>query len=433
MREQLRALAVVLLAFWAVTARAELTIEITQGRDNAVPVAVVPFLWSGPRLPEDVASIVEQDLGRSGQFAPLERASMLAYPVAATEVVFSDWRRQQVEYLLIGQVARESDGRYRIDYELFDTQRERSLLKAHVTGVEPQLRDLAHHIADQVYQKLTGVKGAFSTKIMYVSAHFRSPERTDYTLFYADADGRRPRPLLRSKEPILSPSWSPDGKRVAYVSFEGGRPGVYLQELASGKREKLTRFPGINGAPRWSPDGRQLALVLSRHGNPDIYLLDLATRKLTQVTDHYGIDTEPSWMPDGKSLVFTSNRAGGPQIYQLELASGAIKRLTFEGRYNASAQLFNDGKAMVLVHKGEGVDQFNIALLNLENQRLRLLTSTRLDESPTIAPNGAMVLYATKHQGRGVLAGVSSDGRVQFRLPAEAGDVREPAWSPYLN
>lgn len=419
-------------------ARAELVIEITQGVDDPTAIAVVPFATDGT-VPEDIAAIVQGDLTRSGQFAPVERADMLSLPSTEGEIFYRDWRAIETEFLLIGRASvsadadadADADAALRIDYELYDVNREAPVESGTVSGPVNEARMLAHRVADAVYERLTGIPGAFATRLLYVSVT-RNPTGRDYfRLTLADADGARPIVLLESREPVLAPTWSPDGSEVAYVSFETGRPAIFRQDLRSGEREQLTNFRGLNSSPAWSPDGNTLAMVLSKDGSPDIYLMDLASRRLTRITQHYAIDTEPAWMPDGKSLLFTSDRGGRPQIYRYDLRSGTTDRVTFEGVYNARARVAQDGRNVALVHQREG--QFHIAVHDLVTERLHVLTSTDLDESPSIAPNGSMVLYSTKSDGRGILAAVSVDGGVKFRLPARSGDVREPAWSPYLS
>ncbi len=420
-----------LLLLLASQARAELTIEITQGVDEPVPIAVVPFGWQQAQpLPENVAEIVSADLYRSGLFALMPSQNMLSFPTRSGEVYFRDWRLANQEYLLLGSVETQVDGLYRIQYELYDVVKEQRLLGAYISGSAKQLRRMAHQIADAVYQKLTGIPGAFATQIVYVTARRLSQQRDDFKLELADADGANARVILQSHEPILSPSWSRDGNNLAYVSFETGRPAIYIQNLVTGKRTQMTNFRGLNGAPSWSPDGKRLALTLSKDGNPEIYTLDIASRKLSRVTRHYGIDTEPTWSADGQSILFTSNRGGKPQIYQQELASGWVERLTFDGDYNAKPHLTQDGRHLVMVHRNQG--GFAIAVQDLKTGRLDVLSETSLDESPSIAPNGSMVIYATKEGDKEVLSAVSLDGQVKFRLPAKSGNVREPAWSPYL-
>jgi TolB protein len=431
MKWLLSAMLNVVLVLGALSVRAELTIEITQGVDNPTSIAVVPFAWQGPGpVPEDISAVVDGDLTRSGQFAPVGRTDMLGMPSTEAEVFYRDWRAIDTEYLLIGRVSATGQ-QMRIEYELFDVLRQTRVHSAVELGSVNEARMLGHRVADVVYEKLTGIRGAFATRLLYVSVT-RVPGGKDYSrLTLADSDGARPIVLLESREPVLGPAWSPDGKEIAYVSFESSRPAIYRQHLATGQREQLTNFKGLNGAPAWSPDGKTMAMVLSKDGSPDIYLMDLASKRLTRITRHYAIDTEPTWMPDGKSLLFTSDRGGRPQIYRYDLNSGATERVTFEGSYNARARVAQDGRNVVLVHQQDG--RFHIALLDLVTNRVHVLTSTELDESPSIAPNGSMVLYATKYADRGILAAVSVDGGVKFRLPAREGDVREPAWSPYMS
>lgn len=417
---------VFLLSLLASPAMARLTIEITSGMDNPTPIAVVPFAGS-LGLPEDIQEIVSADLLRSGFFRPLPKTDMLSMPKTQAEVFYRDWRMLGASYLVIGQMTSQA-GRHQLQFELYDVLSQRKVFQKQVAGTDNQLRDIAHAVSDAVYEAITGIRGAFGTKILYVE-DLKRPGAGRYRLIYADADGARDRVLFASSEPLLSPSWSNDLSRVAYVSFETSRPAIFIQELATGRRTQMTDFQGLNGAPAWSPDNQSLALVLSKDGNPEIYTLEIATRKLRRITNHFAIDTEPNWSADGRSLIFTSNRGGSPQIYQVSLATGRVERLTFEGDYNARSRLSPDGKTLIMVHRRDGV--FHIASQDVKTGNMRILTETWLDESPSIAPNGAMLLYATQHQNKGVLAAVSMDAGVKFRLPSKQGDVREPAWSPF--
>lgn len=416
------------LIYFSANARAELVIPIVEGVDNPTVIAVSPFDYTGANpLPEDVAEIISADLYRSGQFQTIAARDMLSFPSRAEEVVFRDWRLLGAEYLLIGNL--QSDGsRIVAFFSLFDVVSQRMILD-NLSAAVPMngLRDLAHHISDKLYEAITGIPGAFSTQIIYVE----QTAENRYQLVRADMDGARPQVLLTSNQPLMSPAWSPDGKFVAYVSFETSRPSIFIQELATGARQQVTSFRGLNGAPAWSPDGRELALVLSKDGNPEIYTLDIASKRLTRVTNHFAIDTEPAWTNNGKAIMFTSNRGGKPQVYQITLASGRVERLTFDGDYNARPQPTPDGSGVVMVHRYNGV--FHIAVQDTATGRMNILTQTALDESPSIAPNGATLLYATKDGDRGILAGVSLDAGVKYKLPAKIGDVREPAWSPFLN
>lgn len=421
----------VLLMLVAVPAvQAALTIEITEGIEGAVPVAVVPFGIGAEDLPVDVSAVIAADLRRSGRFAPLPPEDLISQPTEAVEVNFRDWRLLNVDYLVIGRVTPSVRDEYNIEFQVFDVLRARQLAGYSVPAKKEQMRRAAHYIADIIYEALTGERGAFDTRIAYVIAR-QGPEGRRFELQIADSDGYNPQTILTSEEPVMSPAWSPDGREIAYVSFERGRAEIYAQKILTGKRRRIAAFPGINGAPSWSPDGTRLALTLSRDGNPEIYVLHLADGRLQRITRHGAIDTEPAWSPDGGSLVFTSDRGGSPQIYQAELTGGKPRRLTFEGKYNASPSFSPDGKQLVLVHRtAQGA--YRIAMLDLSSQALRVLSDGRLDESPSMAPNGSMIIYATGSGNRGVLAAVSVDGRVKQRLRLQEGDVREPAWSPFL-
>lgn len=407
------------------------TIIIDQGVDDPIRIAVVPFALSEDLDNADnLAKLIRFDLARSGQFDPVAPENMLSYPSTQEEVFFRDWRILQTAYLVIGQAQTNALGQIEVSYQLFDVATQAQLQRVSFNIGREQWRDVGHKIADLVYTEVTGVRGAFSTKILYVLAQDIGTQSARYKLQIADVDGARARTLFDTSEPILSASWSPDGRRVAYVSFETGRPSIILQDIDGPNRERLTNFRGINGSPVFSPDGKQLAMVLSRSGDPEVFVMDLETRKLRRITRHPAIDTEPSWSPDGRYLVFTSDRGGKPQIYQLELATNFLERLTFVGDYNARARLLSDGRHLVFVHRRNGI--FHIAWQDLLEDRLLVLTESSLDESPSLAPNGAMLIYATQDQDKGILAVVSVDGRVKYRLPSSAGDVREPAWSPFL-
>ena len=411
---------------YPVAATASLTIEITQGVDNPTKIGISPITENGAILPEDIGSIVEEDLRRSGLFGPIPRKDMLSFPSSVKEVYARDWLILGVEYLLVGN-ALLHDGVYQITFSLIEVHSSRVSFTKVAKGSIGQLRDLAHYISDEVYLAVTGIPGAFSTRLAYVTSVALNGV-TRFKLMIADADGAREKLLLESSHPIMSPSWSPDAKELVYVSFETGRSAIFRQKLSNANREQLTNFKGLNGAPSWSPDGKKLALVLSKDGNPEIYTFDLSSRQFARHTNHFAIDTEPCWSPDSKFLIFTSDRGGSPQVYKLELKTGKVNRLTFHGTYNARPRLAADGRTLVMIHKSE--QQFHIATQDLATGDLRILTNTSLDESPTVAPNSAMLVYATKKNDQGVLAAVSLDAGIKFFLPSRQGDVREPAWSP---
>ncbi|KFX68623.1 translocation protein TolB [Pseudomonas taeanensis MS-3] len=406
---------------------------ISSGSDRATPIAVVPFGWQGGSvLPEDMADIIGKDLRNTGVFEPIPKQNMISLPTQASELIYRDWKALGAQYVLVGSMV-PSGGRLQVQYALFNVATEQQVMTGSVGGGVDQLRDMAHHIADQSFEKLTGTKGAFSTRMLYVTAERFSVNNTRYTLQRSDYDGARAVTLLQSREPILSPSFAPDGRRIAYVSFEQKRPRIFVQHIDTGRREQITNFEGLNGAPAWSPDGSRLAFVLSRDGNPEIYVMDMGSRQLRRVTNQGSIDTEPFWGKDGQTIYFTSDRSGKPQIYKTNIASGAVERVTFVGNYNANPKLSADEKTLVMIHRQDGYTVFKVAAQDLQRGNLRILSDTSLDESPTVAPNGTMIIYATRQQGRGVLMLASTNGRVRLPLPTAQGEVREPSWSPYLN
>jgi TolB protein len=422
-------LAVLWLVLASSSAHAVLTIEITQGADVGIPIAVVPFSWQGADKPEHaVSDIVTMDLARSGRFAIVPKENHLSSPHTNEEVVFKDWRISKAEALVIGSMQQVPSGLYEITFRLYDVFRQQQLAGYRYTVEGKNLRTAAHQIADIIYEKLTGERGAFNTRIAYVTRE-DTPQGVVYRLQVADSDGYNATTVLKSREPILSPAWSPDGQRLAYVSFESGRSKIYVQGVTDQKRDLIADFTGINGAPAWAPDGRRLALTLSKDGNPEIYVMDLDTRRLQRLTKNGVIDTEAAWSPDGREIIFTSDRAGKPQVYRMRSDGSKVERLTFEGEANLRPSYSANGETVTMVTQIGG--GYHIGILNLKDKTLQVLSETPLDESPSFAPNGRMILYATSVDGRGVLASVSADGRVRQLYRLEEGDVREPAWSPY--
>lgn len=413
-------------------AQAILRIEITQGIEGALPIAIVPFGIEAENYKPQyrVADIVSTDLGRSGKFKPAKKSEMKQMPHYVKDINYALWRAQGIENLVVGRIRSAGGSKIEIQFQLIDVIRKRQLLGYSLPTDIKRLRNAAHDISDIIYEKITGSPGSFNTRMAYIKALGDSIDDRHYVLQVADSDGFNAHTVLESNEPLMSPSWSHDGRSLAYVSFENRRSEIYIQKLATAKRIKISGFSGINGAPMWSPDDRFLALTLSKDGNPEIYLLEIATRRLRRLTKNRAIDTEPVWLPDGKSLIFTSDRSGGPQLYERSIdINSRSKRLTFEGKYNARAAVSPDGKNIAMVHAEQG--KYRIAVMDRATSNLRVLTDGSLDESPSFAPNSDMILYASTEKFRGVLSAISVDGRVQQRLSLADGDVREPAWSPF--
>jgi TolB protein len=405
-----------------------LEIEITQGVESALPIAITSVAGDASIEGALIGSVVHSDLYGSGLFAIVDRKSYPQQPRSENELDYEKWRDKGIESLLIMSVNRNGADQYNIQFQLFDLVRKRRSFGHSVTAKKSILRRVAHKIADVVFEELTGIKGAFSTRIAYISES-KAGTGKQHRLQIADADGFNEHTIFASSKTLLSPAWSPDGRQLAYVSFENDRSEIFIHNIGTGERAKISSKPGINSAPAWSPDGGRIALTLSAEGDPDIYVMEMSTRKLRKLTQHHGIDTEPAWTPDGRFILFTSNRSGSPQVYQVPASGGTPKRLTFDGNYNAAPTVSADGKLVAMVHNGG--QGYRIGILDLQRNNFRLITNGTLDEAPSFAPNGSMIIYSTRDNKNTVLSAVSADGRVQQRLRLQGGKVREPAWSPF--
>ena len=410
-------------------AQAVLKIDITEGFEGALPIAVVPFQWHGSKeiANGDVSAIIVSDLARSGKFSPVAEKDLIARPQKLADVHYKTWRIAGMDHIVIGSVTLQKNGTYQVEFRLIDILKAKQVLGYSFTATKDTIRTIAHQISDYVFTHITGMPGAFSTRIAYVTVK-RGKKGSSSRLQVSDTDGYNPQTLLTSDEPIMSPSWSPNGAELAYVSFENGQAEIFTHNIKTGLRKSRSKYQGLNGSPAWSPDGKKLAITLSKDGNPDIYIVNLKDNKLKRVTNHWAIDTEAVWLPDGKTIVYTSGRSGKPQLYRQSIASKSRpERLTYEGAYNASASVSEDGKHIAFVH-GEG-NIYRIAVLELKTKSSRILTDGPLDESPEYAPNNSMILYASQERRKAVLAGVSVDGRQKQRLEFTDGEVREPSWS----
>jgi TolB protein len=408
-----------------------LNVDIVGGVKTATPIVVVPFAQNGGApLPTDIADVIRNDFNRSGKFRSLAKSEIVEMPSKGADIKFATWRLLKQDYITVGRISDAGGGMLRVEYELWDVNKAQSLLAQAFTAPAGDLRGIAHQIADQIYEKITGVRGAFWTRIAYITA-VGLGNSTTYSLIVADSDGYNPQVVARSKESLLSPAWSPDGKKIAYVSFESGNSQIYVQDITTGARQLVAAHArGINGAPAWSPDGTKLAMALSYVGNLELFVMDVASRQETRLTHNLAIDTEPVWAPDGQSIYFTSDRSGRPQIYRIPASGGTAQRVSFQGQNNAKASVSYDGKQIAMV-QGNG-NVYRIAIMDRSlGDQVRYISPGPIDDSPSFAPNASMLLYAATEGRRGVLYAVSNDGQVRQRLVLADGNVQEPAWGPY--
>ncbi|MEM7431868.1 MAG: Tol-Pal system beta propeller repeat protein TolB [Pseudomonadota bacterium] len=411
-------------------AHAQLEVVITEGIKRR-PVAIVPFGWEGQTaaVPTNVSDIITANLYRSGRFAPTPVEDMLETPTTGAEMDFDDWSILGVEAVAVGQVTQTGENAYEVQFQLFDVNTRRQMVGYRMPASRGTMRRAAHRVSDMIFEELTGIPGVFDTKVIYVSADGQGANQ-QYSLIVADQDGENAFTIMQSTDPIMSPAWSPDSRRIAYVSFEDNKSSIYVQTLRTGNRIQVSSKPGINGAPSFSPDGRQLVVTLGGvDGNLDLYVVDINSKQARRLTTHRAIDTEGSWSPDGRYIYFTSDRSGGPQIYRVRSSGGTAERVTYEGSYNARPRLSPDGKRLAMIHLTNG--KYQIAVSNLERRDLLVLSAGSQDESPSFAPNSDTLIYATRTRGDGVLAWVTADGLIRQELASGDGDVREPVWSPF--
>ena len=418
---------IILIYFFSLNFEAKLKIEIIKGSEELPDIAIVPFKSSfGRQFEYDVRDLINEKLTLFGEFDSLELERMLSFPFNEESFYRRDWELLSMDYVVFGEVY-ETEGNLVLNYFVADIGLKRIILRGDITGEKNNIELITKKISDRVYESITGLKGIFNTKLAYIL----NPEPNKYSICVSDIDGDNEEILFSSNSPLMSPDWSSDGNKLAYVSFEKGFAEIYIQNLLTGLRETIPTLGMSKSAPVWSPDSKNLAFVISMSGNPDIYNYNLINKKISRLTSHYGIDTEPAWSPDGKKLLFTSNRSGSPQIFEIKISNKRIKRVTLDGSYNARARFFPDGKNIVFVHGNNGI--FHIATRNLKDRFVNIVTKTTLDESPTISPNGHIVIYSTKKENQGYLAGITIDRKSKFQLPVKKGSVREPSWSPFLN
>ena len=405
------------------TLTSELILEITQGTEDPYRVAILKF-EGDQKVSNDIDKIIRNNLKRSGEFNLFANEDLLSLPTSETEVIFNDFKILNIDYLVIGKIVKDGIS-ISVVYDIFDINKGKKIRTSTVYGIPNKNRQLGHYVSDGIYEEITGMKGISSTKILYVT------ENKNFNLMVADADGSNEQILLKSNDPIISPAWSPDSKKVAYVSFETGMAKVYIQDIATGERELAIENSSQISSPSWSPDGKFLSLTMYQDGNAEIYILNLKNRNLTRLTNHFSIDTESSWSPKGSKIMFTSGRSGSPQLYEIDLRrfNAKPKRITFDGNYNAKGSYLPNNEGFIFVHREN--KNFQIAIKYFNENFIRPLTNAQLDESPSISPNGNVIVYAIKDDGMSLLAGVTLSG-AKFRLPAKMGFVREPAWSGFL-